>query len=157
MSRSSGATAFTTALSLLLLSYQSPQKHTGYLTLCDFTHTRAGRVRRRSVSLHTPVTNQDTQQVMHEGARTDRQAESNFIAFQHCSFGTQHYCHGLIRQTIQNRLNSTQQIHINSTTRQYPLLHLAKYLFIINLFKSSWSQSILFTFLGCNNAFGRSK
>lgn len=150
MSRSSGATAFTAALSLLLFS-QSPQKHTGHLMVC------AGPVRWRSVSLHTPVTSQHTQQVMREGARTDRQTESNFVTFQHCSFGTQHYCHGLIRQTIQNRLNSTQQIHINSTTQQYPLLHLAKYLFIINLFKSSWSQSILFTFLGCNNAFGRSK
>lgn len=156
MSRSSGATAFTAALSLLPFS-QSPQKHTGHLTVCDFTRTRAGPVRWSSVSLHTPVTSQHTQQVMREGARTDRQTESNFVTFQHCSFGTQHYYHGLIRQTIQNRLNSTQQIHINSTTQQYPLLHLAKYLFIINLFKSSWSQSILFTFLGCNNAFGRSK
>lgn len=47
----------------------------------------------------------------------------------------------LLTLTAEHRTRG-QNIHSHSTTQQYPLLHLAKYLFIINPSQSGWSQRI---------------
>lgn len=147
----SGATAFQTALPRPRFS-PSPREGTA-APGARHTHTCSKRVPKvsRCTQGCCPHARLPSDARGSERRETDR---GNVLIFQHCSSGAQRYCHGLIGQTLQNRLNSTQHIHGNSTTRQYPLLHLAKYLFIINPFKSSWSQRIPFTFLGCNNAFG---
>lgn len=100
-------------------------------------------------------TNTPTRRRKRERGQTGRQAGGHLIILSALLFWDSVL---LPWANTSNNLEQALQhttVHVSSTTQQYPLLHLAKYLFIINLFKSSWSQRIRFTFLGCNNAFSK--